>query len=74
MRARDVGRLSLTCLKFSKAPYIRHSHSSTNAGGHSLSLSITKWPINIAETREQEKHRVCPTLLFIHSAKLLTEL
>lgn len=55
MRAHDVGRLSLTCLKFNKASHIRHSHSSTNAGGYPMSPFITKWLINSADTRQQGK-------------------
>ena len=68
-----VGTLSLTFLKFNKASYTRHSHSSTNAGGHPMSPFITKWPVNVAQTREQGKHQVLLTLLDAHSAELLTE-
>lgn len=41
--------------------------------GHSVPLPITAWLIDAAETGEQGKHQVWPTLLFAHSAKFLTE-
>lgn len=38
-----------------------------------MSPFITKWPVNVAQTREQGKHQVLLTLLDAHSAELLTE-